>query len=483
MPLVWEVYGQAGLWDHLYPRIAASLDPLTKYRLAQLLPIYSHGYRDILTGLICQQVLQLGFDFDVWRRHMVQSLPGPAKNFGQVDRTQKDLELLHVLKMNNLDFSRAIQWILKAEPQSPTTRMKHFWLRLLTSVGRKEDGAHQQHFGHLFMMLDVHTQNPMGQEDMAWLDYPLWKMAYDSGCIVLCPARQASLSPQGYDVPYVFESSPLDLSYRYPRLRYFEHTPPDDQFMRDYLHFLHFKHTSCAVPKRTSTFLSHARIEPLYDACPPLEMKRHLMDGWYKAWNQIDTPIAPDCTAVHGRGRRHMRANLTHHLELIEQWTGVGLEQVTGRHDAPPTPLLEMFDKREKEVPGPLVITPYCCSYQGPVSSSLYFRDPRGSEAQTDWFYEIKDELEHLLRAGEPSWTKTCLTHVPERPDQAYHRCFHRVAHTCARCCFEAPLQELFFALTQDSHQEPHTPPPSPTTPTNIHVGHGVVWSILRCWC
>ena len=453
MPPVWEVYGQGGVWDHLFPQIACHLDPLTTFYLSQIIPVYTHGYGLLIEQLCAHQVAQLAIDIQAFRYQVVSNLPSRTNNRGAGDRVSRDLAVLHTLKMRNLNYTRAIQTIIAHQPDPPA-RLKQFWYRLLSGVGRKASGENGQHYGQLYIMLDIHTQNLR----FNWEEYPLWKLAVKSRGIVCDRHTQ-------FYQPYVKEASPFGLVYRWPQLRYFTDTintgiPTGgyqyEDFFTHYLKFLRYKHTSCSIPKRTSTYVAHTRIEPLFDALPPLEMKRHLLDTWRKAWHrQIQhAQAAPDCTVKHVM-RRQLKAPLHYHLKLIERYTGVGLQHLTGRHNAPPIPLLEIEEQRKTYIK-PLVVSPYSCSatlrnatlFNTPEPTSLWLRDRE--EPSCLWGHEHSQEAA-MTMTERSSWFKTLMTHVPVRPANTYALCFHRVPHTCAKCCEQAPHQELFFAYTPDT--------------------------------
>ena len=456
MPPVWEVYGQECVWDHLFPRIARHLDPLTTFYLSQIIPVYTHGYQELIKQLCTQQVSQIAIDIQAFRHQVVTNLPSRTNNRGAWDRVSRDLAVLHNMKMNNLNYTRAIQTMLAHQPETSTSaRLKHFWYRLLTGVGRKASGENGQHYGQMYIMLDIHTQGPESNCWSNWEAYPLWKIAIRSRTIICDRMTQL-------DQPYAREASPFGLVFRWPVLRYFttdddddaaeNHQDLDEDYFDNYLAFLKYKHTACSIPKRKSTYVANSRIEPLFDAAPPLEMKRHLLDTWRKAWHrQIrDAPAAPDCTVRHVM-RRQLKAPLHYHLKLVEQRTGVGLEHLTGRHNAPPIPLLDIEEQHRTFVK-PLVVSPYSCNAEPTVvpepTSSLWLRDPE--EPKCFWAHELTQE-ETMSRTRSPSWYKTLMTQVPVRPANTYALCFHRVPHTCAKCCEQAAHQEVFFAYTQET--------------------------------
>ena len=454
MPLVWEVYGQGHVWDHNFHRIARHLDPLTRFYLSRIIPIYTHGYKELLTLLCEGQVVQLTKDIDEWQKQVCENLPSRTNNRGAEDRMTRDLRVLHRLKMNNLDYSRAIQWIIANDEVSDPleeTHMKHFWYRPLTSVGQKPCGVDGQHYGHLWIMLDMHTQHVLHNRTLA---HPIDELALATQMLILCRTIQ------GEGSSYIYESRLTALGtsiYEFPRLRHWYGGRPNDKFVINYLKFISYKHTCCMVPKRKASYLPHTRIEPLAEASPPLEMKRHLLDIWVKAWHrQIhQVEAAPDCQVNH-KMRRHLRATLNYHLKLVELKTGVGLEHVTGPHGSSVQPLIKDNNNKHNSRSPQVTTNPWCCTFSGPTSRNLFTGEHNWRPDTSQDIQELESQFKKLNVRGETprTWIKTCLTHIPDRPANTYDRCFHRVPHTCGKCCEQAPYHELFFAHTEDAHQE-----------------------------
>lgn len=390
------MWGQEVVWDHLYQHIGQYLDPLTKFYLATILPVYTHGWDQRLTELCHGQLQSLTRDIDTWHYHAYANLPRRDQPKLQ-DRVIQDLEVLQTIKMNNLNYSRAIQDCIKRAGEKQT-HMKHFWYRVFTSVGNLPQGRYGQRYGHVFILLDYHTQDP--QRDSV-LEDPIDFLATNYHMRVMFGPDQARLLGPGEKVTaYInitHENGWVWKEVRVPRLRYWH--PPNDEQARDFLRFLkHKKINETGFRKYIAPYQPNRRLEPFALCSPPLEVQRHMVDQWNKVRHRLAvSTVAPDCQAWHKKKMRKPLM-LLNHVKRLQQKTGVDVQHLTGKHKA-----------------------------------------------------NSHNDTRPTLTHGR--WHESCMNNIPARTPGTYKYCFHREPHTCAACCETEPFQELFLAHTDNDYE------------------------------